>query len=175
MLYSIAVTGLHTGTFDLSVLPYSSDGTKQTQFTMIGVSYVGATSVYQIQYSPVPNAIPQFSLSPSSRGTLPAAQVSVTASGLAFSRVSQTFSGTVTVKNVSNSPVNGPFQIVFTSLTSGVTIANATSNFAGIPYLAVPALTSLSPGQSATVSVQFKNPSNATINFTPVVYSGSLN
>ena len=102
-------------------------------------------------------------------------QVATTASGLAYSRVSQTFNGTVTLTNISSSAISGPLQIVFTGMPANVTLVNATSNLSGTPYLTVPAVASLAPGQSATVSVQFKNPSNATINFTPAIYSGSIN
>lgn len=108
-------------------------------------------------------------------GPLSSGEVSVTASGLTYSRVSQTFNGTVTIQNVSDRTIYGPFEIVFTALTSGVTLANATNTFNGLPYLTVPALASLAPGQSATVNVQFKNPANKTINFAPVIYSGGLN
>ena len=48
---------------------------------------------------------------------LPPSEVATTASGLAYSRVSQTFNGTVTIKNISSSAINGPLQIVFTGLT----------------------------------------------------------
>jgi hypothetical protein len=105
----------------------------------------------------------------------PGPPISTTASGLAYSRPSQTFNGTVTISNTSSSSVDGPFQIIFSSLTFGVTLANATGTHSGSPYITVPAVTSLAPGQSATISVQFKNPSNAKINFTPTVYIGSLN
>ena len=99
-----------------------------------------------------------------------------TASGLAYSRVSQTFSGTVIIKNTGSSAINGPLQIVLMSLTPGVTLANATGKFVGNPYITAPLSGgSLAPGQAATVSVQFKNPSNVTINFVPAIYSGSLN
>ena len=80
-----------------------------------------------------------------------------------------------TIKNMSGAAITGPFQVVFTSLTAGVTLSNATGTFAGNSYMTVPSITSLAPGQSATMSVQFKNPSNAIIKFTPVIYSGSLN
>jgi Concanavalin A-like lectin/glucanases superfamily len=99
-------------------------------------------------------------------------QVATTASGLAYSRVSQTFNGTVTLTNNSSSAVSGPLQIVFMGLTAGVTLANATGSLSGPPYLTIPA--SLAPGQSITVSVKFQNPSNATINFTPTIYSGNF-
>jgi hypothetical protein len=107
---------------------------------------------------------------------VPSSEVATIASGLAYSRVSQTFNGTVTLTNIGASSVSGPLQVVFTGLTSSVTLANATGNLSGTPspYLTVPAVASLTPGQSVTVSVQFKNPSNAVINFTPVIYSGSI-
>ena len=103
-------------------------------------------------------------------------QVATTASGLAYSRVSQTFNGTVTITNISSSAVSGPLQILFTTLPANVTLANATGSVSGAPYLSVPAAAvSLTAGQSTTVSVQFKNPSGVTINSTQVIYSGSLN
>jgi hypothetical protein len=106
---------------------------------------------------------------------VPSSQIATTASGLAYSRVSQTFNGTVLVKNTGNSAISGPLQILVTGLPPGVTLVNATSNFSGTPYLTAPAVASLAPGQSTTVNVQFKNPTNATITFTPAIYSGSIN
>jgi hypothetical protein len=81
----------------------------------------------------------------------------------------------VTIKNIGSIAISGPLQILFTGLTAGVTLVDATGNLSGTPYMTVPAVVSLTPGQSSTVSVQFKNPSNATINFTPAIYSGSIN
>jgi len=99
-------------------------------------------------------------------------QVAVTASGLSYSRVSQTFNGTVTITNISDSTINGPFQLVFMALPSGVMLTNASDMFYGNPFLTVSG--TLSPGQSSTAAVQFKNPSNATIHSTPTIYAGSL-
>jgi hypothetical protein len=106
---------------------------------------------------------------------VPSTQISTKASGLVYSRVSQTFNGTVTIENISSGVINGPFQILFTGLPPSVTLVNATGNFSGAPYLTVPTITSLGYSQSTTVNVQFKNPSNALINCTPVIYSGSFN
>jgi hypothetical protein len=53
-------------------------------------------------------------------------------------------------------------------------IAELPGDLSGTPYLTVPAAAGLAPGQSVTISVQFSNPSNATINFTPAIYSGSI-
>jgi hypothetical protein len=81
----------------------------------------------------------------------------------------------VTVRNISSSTINGPLQSVFFGMPPNVTLANATSNLSGTPYLTVPAIASLAPGQSVTVNVQFKNPLNNVLNLTPVIYSGSIN
>jgi hypothetical protein len=102
-------------------------------------------------------------------------QIATTSTGLAYSRVTQTFNATLTITNVSSSAIAGPLQVVFDSLTAGVTLANATSSFGGWPFITVPGVGSLAPGQSASVNVQFKNPSNAVINASPVVYSGTFN
>jgi YVTN family beta-propeller protein len=105
---------------------------------------------------------------------LPPSEVATTASGLAYSRVSQTFNGTVTITNISSNPISGPFSILFASLTAGVTLVNAQGTSSGSPFLIVPGTAKLAAGQSASVSVEFQNPSFGMINFMPVVYSGSL-
>ena len=102
-------------------------------------------------------------------------QISVTGSGLAYSRVSKLFVGTLTITNDSENTVTGPFQIVLDSLQSNVTLANATGTFGGWPYLTVPNVASLEPGQSASVAVRFSNPTDELLNFYSLVYSGSFN
>jgi hypothetical protein len=57
---------------------------------------------------------------------VPLSQVATTASGLAYSRVSQTFDGSLTLTNLSAGAIGGPVQILFTGLSPGVTLANAT-------------------------------------------------
>jgi hypothetical protein len=106
---------------------------------------------------------------------VPANQVSTTASGLAYSRVTKTFNGTVTVTNTSGSALRTTtnFQLAVNGLTDGVALANSTGTFNHFPYITIP-MTSLAAGQSVTVPVQFNNPSNALINFTPEFYAGSF-
>jgi hypothetical protein len=103
-------------------------------------------------------------------------QISVTSSGLVYSRTTQTFSGTLTLKNLGTTPISGPVSVVFTSLPGGVTLANGTGTFSGAPFITAPGITTvIAPGASANINVQFANPSNVPITLTPVVYSGSLN
>jgi hypothetical protein len=124
-----------------------------------GTGGVTITSINGVQLPPV----------------VPQSQVATTASGLAYSRVSETFKGTVTMTNVGTSAISGPLQILLMGMPFNVMLVNATGNLSGTPYLTVAAEAGLDPGQSITVSVQFNNPSNATISFTPVIYSGSIN
>jgi hypothetical protein len=104
---------------------------------------------------------------------VPSSQIAITASGLVYSRVTQTFNGTVTVKNVTSGTIEGPFQIVCGALPSGVTLANALGTYQGNPYVTMN-VTSLAARQSATVNVQFSDPSNVLINVSPAVYSGGF-
>jgi hypothetical protein len=105
---------------------------------------------------------------------LPPSEVATTGSGLVYSRVSQTFNGTVTITNVTSNPISGPFSLLFTRLTAGVTLANAQGTYSGSPFLTVPGLENLAAGKSATVGVELQNPSLGVMDFTPVLYSGSL-
>jgi hypothetical protein len=104
----------------------------------------------------------------------PEIPIGVNASGLAYSRISRTYVGAVTLTNTGSASVNGPFQILFTGLPANVTLVNATGTLSGTPYITVSAPASLAPGQSVVVNVQFTDPSNATIHFTPVIQEGSI-
>jgi predicted extracellular nuclease len=104
---------------------------------------------------------------------LVSAQVRVSSSGLLLNRATQTYNGTITVTNTSNQPIAGPVHVMFSGLTAGVTLANATGSYAGSPYITVSA-GALAPGQSVTAAVRFGNPSNARIGYTAKTYSGTF-
>jgi sugar lactone lactonase YvrE len=100
--------------------------------------------------------------------------LSISTSGFLFSRVTHLFTGTLLITNTGNQPTPGSLQLVFTDLAAGVSLERASGLFNGSPFITLPAATTLSPGQSVAVSVQFSDPANSRITFTPVVYSGSL-
>ncbi|MCC6365505.1 MAG: hypothetical protein IT165_18480 [Bryobacterales bacterium] len=103
------------------------------------------------------------------------ARARVTSTGLLYSRVTGNFVGTVTIQNTSAQAINGPLDLVFADLTPGVTLQNATgTSISGTPYVLMPNVTTLAPGASASVQVQFRNPTNGFINYTPVVLSGQV-
>ncbi len=98
----------------------------------------------------------------------------VTASGLAYSRITKTYNGTVTIKNTGTGSIQTPIQLLFNGLTPNVTLVNATGKQAGTSYITVSAPASLAPGQSVVVNVEFADPLNAAIHFTPQVQEGSI-
>jgi hypothetical protein len=102
--------------------------------------------------------------------------VAVTTSAFVLNRLTQTYSGTITIANSSSSALQRPLTLVLNNLTAGVTAISPTGTLtAQSPYYLVPGSgTSLGPGQTATVAVQFSNPANAKIVFVPKTYSGSF-
>jgi hypothetical protein len=70
------------------------------------------------------------------------------------------FEQTVTLTNGSGHVLAGPLAVVFNSLPSGVTLANATGTYQGHPYLDVLGSgASLAPGQRVTLTLKFSRPS----------------
>jgi hypothetical protein len=138
------------------------------------VTNVNPTTTYQYPPGLVVVAVNGQPVSPPPAPTL-LNQIKVTSSGLAYSRVTKTFNGTVVITNIGTIAIPGPIQVVMNSLTPGVTLVNATSTFGGFPFVTVPGVNSLTSGQSVTVSIQFKNQTAAAIHFVPLAYSGSFN
>ena len=155
---TVAAGGGGTGSATITAVSETTNYQYPTSFGVIGING---------------NTVTPPTSSPST--LLTGAQVSVTASGLAYSRVTGTFDGTLTITNVSASTISGPFQLVLDSLPASVGLANATSTFGGWSFITVPAVGSLAAGQSAKVNVQFSNPSSTPITFSPLAYSGAFN
>lgn len=96
--------------------------------------------------------------------------LSAGSTGFLFSRVTGTFNGKIVVTNTGGQAVAGTILVELLTLTPGVTLVNATGTSGGTPFIVVPGTGSLAPGQSVSVTVQFRDPSNALISFAPVVY-----
>jgi hypothetical protein len=100
-------------------------------------------------------------------------QVSVTQTGFAVNRATGLWTATLTVQNTSAAPIGGPIEVLLTNLCSNATMTNETGVVGINPYILVSAGT-LAPGASVSVAIQFKNPSDGSITFTPVAYSGAF-
>ena len=95
--------------------------------------------------------------------------VNVDLGGYVRDRRTGTYAQQVTIKNTTSGPLSGPFYLVLDSVSANaalVTPAGMTSVYGplGSPYVVVSGGT-LSPGATATVTLQFTNPSNGTISY----------
>ncbi len=93
----------------------------------------------------------------------------VTRSGFVRNRVTGIYNQQVTIKNNNAGALQGPFYVVLDGLSANATLNNASGNtgvYAPLasPYIQVPG-GSLAPGATATVTLQFANPTNAAISY----------
>jgi uncharacterized protein len=100
-------------------------------------------------------------------------RVFVTQTGFLRNHVTGVWSATLTVTNTSGTAIAGPIQVVFTNLSANATMTNKTGTFNSSPYVTISA-GPLAPGASVNVSIQFTNPTNGFISYTPVTYSGTF-
>jgi hypothetical protein len=96
----------------------------------------------------------------------------VSFSGLRLDRISNTMVSTATVRNTSSSTIQGPFYLGITSITEpSVTLANGGGNLPdGNPFVAIPSISSLLPGQPATVTLSFHVTANAPFGIQAKIY-----
>ena len=95
--------------------------------------------------------------------------VAVVRGGFVRDRLTGKYAQKVTITNNNATALNGPFYLVLDSLSSNATLSNAngtTSVYtpAGSSFITVPGST-LAPGASASVTLQFGNPTNAAITY----------
>lgn len=100
------------------------------------------------------------------------ASVQVNASGLGFNRVTQLFTGSVTLVNRSDAALAGPLSLQFDGLPAGVTVVNATGTHDGAPYIRIAG--GLAPGASVTVPLTLRNPAKVNATYTARIYSGNF-
>jgi hypothetical protein len=94
-------------------------------------------------------------------------------SGLSWNRVTNKYSGTITLTNTGGVALNGPFQLVFGQLTAGVTLDNASGTVDGAPYITLGS-GALAAGAQLTVPLTYSNPNQAGIGYTNTIFTGSF-
>jgi hypothetical protein len=101
------------------------------------------------------------------------ASFGVTSVGPVYNRATQKFSVTYTLTNKTAEVINGPVNVEFDNLTTGVSIDNASGTRSGAQYVTFGS-GAFAPNQSAKVTVIFSNPSKGPIGYNAVIYSGTL-
>ncbi len=99
-----------------------------------------------------------------------APQVDVVSSSFSYSRATKLYTGKLTLTNSSLTALTGTVGLALNDLTSGVTLTNATGTYNSAPAITVSS-SGLAEGASIVVPVQFSDPSNAKIAFTPLVFN----
>ena len=100
-------------------------------------------------------------------------QVSVTVSAFARNHLTGIWSATLTVTNTSAAAISGPIEVSIGNLSSDATMVNMSGTHAGLPYDTL-STGALGAGASASVLLQFSNPSNGSITFTTATFSGEF-
>ncbi len=99
--------------------------------------------------------------------------VTVTRGGFVLDRRTGNFLQLVTLTNTGATPVSGTVAIALDSLSANATLTSAAGATASpLALVNVGADNILSPGESATVTLQFNNPTRAAITYTPRVLGG---
>ena len=100
-------------------------------------------------------------------------QMQISRSGLTYNSATGRYSGTLTVVNGTGHTVAGPIEVALYNLTAGVSLYNrsgATGD--GTPYIGTS--TTLAPGSSVTINLQFTGPNGVQIGYTNKVYAGTF-
>jgi hypothetical protein len=113
-------------------------------------------------------------------GTIPVAQgVTVARGGYVYDRRTQLFVQQVQLTNTGTTPVSGPVWLVLDTLSANASLYNAAGTTANFPPLGSPYIginiggdNVLSPGETATVMLEFTDPTRGAINYTARVLSG---
>lgn len=96
--------------------------------------------------------------------------MSVSTSGLVYSRATRVYTGTMTLTNAGSSSISGQIYVSLADLTPGVALVNATGSDNLSPFIAKPLSQALNPGESIAIPLSFSNPANAKITFAPVMF-----
>lgn len=104
------------------------------------------------------------------------ARVRITSSGLTLDRRSNTFRGTITVRNMSRQPIMGPIQLVIDVPISGGSLVPQVvapdGSYNNVPFLTVRA--SLRGGEAVSIPVEIYNPLLSRVSYTVTPYMGEF-
>jgi hypothetical protein len=104
------------------------------------------------------------------------ASVAVTRSGFSYSPLSKRYAQTLTLTNTAGSMITGPIYVILDNLTTSAALYNTGGSTAcaaptGSPYVSIAG--PIGAGASTNVVLQFTDPTNAAISYTPRFLAGS--
>ncbi len=161
-------------TFNYTVLDVSADG-KTLTVSSIGMDATAQNAGIEYAAGPQARTIFSFQIDAAADSTAAvAANVTITRGGFVLDRRTNRFVQQVTIRNTGATPVSGAVAIALDGLSGNATLATAagvtsTLTPAGSPLalVNVGADNALTPGETATVTLEFNNPTRAAITYTP--------
>lgn len=101
------------------------------------------------------------------------ASFNILRNGLSVNRTTGKYTGTLSFTNKTTAPISGPFHVLFSGLSAGVTLDNKSGEQGGYPYLTANGGT-IAPGATINVSITFSNPNKLVVGYTPKIITGSF-
>lgn len=95
-----------------------------------------------------------------------AANIAIARGGIVRDRLTGKYTQKVTITNSSASTIAGPFSVAIDALSTNASLSNRSGNTSSGSYINIPGASQLAAGASASVTLQFANPTNAAINYT---------
>jgi YD repeat-containing protein len=156
LVFLILLSSFASATTESIIYTYDNAGVLRT-------SVLGSGETVQYSYDNSGNRLSQTILF-----TDVSSQVSVTDGLIVYSRATGLYNAQITVTNISSN-IPGKVEVALSNLPLGITLLNYVGTYNGAPYITA-STNGLASGASITIAVQFKNPGNVKINFTPVIY-----
>ena len=107
-------------------------------------------------------------------------QPAMARTGLVRDRRTNTYAQQLAIQNTTAEPIAGPVLLLLDNLSANATLANRAGVVANYPplggaYISVPGTAGgLAPGASASVVLQFSNPTNGAITYTTRILPGTV-
>lgn len=107
------------------------------------------------------------------------AKFQITRSAFRYNSSTRTYVQRVTIKNIGSTPITGPISLVLDNLSSNASLPAYSGITAVVAPLGSPYVNfvlsgaTLAPGGTATVGINFDDPTNALITYTPRILAGA--
>jgi hypothetical protein len=174
-LNSVTYAGFVNGDGPASLSGVLSCATTATQSSPLGIYPITcsglSSSNYTITYVPG-----QLTITSPTCASSVTASVAVTRSGFSYSPLSKRYAQTLNLTNTAGSTITGPIYVILDNLSTSAALYNTGGSTAcaaptGSPYVSIAG--PIGAGASTNVVLQFSDPTNAAISYTPRFLAGS--
>lgn len=173
--FTVSYSGFVNGDMAASlsgILVFATTATQSSPAGSYPITCSGLTSTnYMIAFAPG-----QLTITAPACAADATASFSITRSGFSYSPILKRYAQSVSLTNTTASAISGPIYLVLDGLSSNASVYNANGDTScaaplGSPYIAIAG--TLGASASTTVVIQFTNPPNTAISYSPRVLAGT--